>query len=452
MTHFIPVSDIVIRKNRQRREFNPADLNELRESIEALGLLQMPVCRREGDEVVLVAGERRLRAVIDLYELGGVLTFGSSAAGAKTTAPYGTIPYNDIGELTELEAMEAELDENIKRSDLTWPERCAAIAQLSELRTGQAKLKGLPAPTSADLAREIHSGALDHKEDGELGNQQADVRKAIILSKHLNDPDIAGAKNVRDAFKVLQRKETRARDAELGASMGSGMVAAGHRIIQGSCVTWAAAQPDGQYQVIITDPPYGMGADEFGDSNRAGSLGEHFYADTEQNFVTLMDDIVPETYRLAAEQAHLYMFCDIGWFGFLKERLGNAGWRVFRTPLIWFAPSKFRAPWPEHGPQRKYETILYAVKGDRKCNKLGGDVLQFPPDDNLGHQAQKPVALFEELLKRSARPGDKVLDLFGGTGTLLPAAQNTKCFATIVEQDAAACGIAAARLNKLKGL
>ena len=92
------------------------------------------------------------------------------------------------------------------------------------------------------------------------------------------------------------------------------------------------------------------------------------------------------------------------------------------------------------------------MKGDRKCNKLGGDVLQFPPADNLGHQAQKPVALFEELLKRSARPGDKVLDLFGGTGTLLPAAQNTKCFATIVEQDAAACGIAAARLNKLKGL
>ena len=35
-----------------------------------------------------------------------------------------------------------------------------------------------------------------------------------------------------------------------------------------------------------------------------------------------------------------------------------------------------RAPWPDSGPQRKYETLLYAVKGKRPVLKMAGDVLE----------------------------------------------------------------------------
>jgi DNA modification methylase len=77
-------------------------------------------------------------------------------------------------------------------------------------------------------------------------------------------------------------------------------------------------------------------------------------------------------------------------------------------------------------------------------------VLIYESDDNLGHHAQKPIALFVDLLDRSARAGDMVFDPFGGTGTLLAAAHAVKCKATVIEKDEAAYGIAARRLGELK--
>ena len=155
--------------------------------------------------------------------------------------------------------------------------------------------------------------------------------------------------------------------------------------------------------------------------------------------------------ELPKTQAHAYVFCDIDNFVILKQRMQAAGWRVFRTPLIWVNPSAMRAPWPEHGPQRKYQLILYAIKGDKSVNQLYPDVLVYSSDENLGHQAQKPVGLYSDLLRRSARPGDTVLDPFGGTGTVLPAAHEHKCRATYIEADASAYGIAIGRLKDLDG-
>ncbi len=109
-----------------------------------------------------------------------------------------------------------------------------------------------------------------------------------------------------------------------------------------------------------------------------------------------------------------------------------------------------RAPWPEYGPQRKYETLLYAVKGMRPIFKLAGDVLDFPSDTNLGHAAQKPVALYTELLRRSALPGDSIFDPFMGSGTIFSAATELKLRATGIELDQTSYGIAIERLEFLK--
>jgi len=126
------------------------------------------------------------------------------------------------------------------------------------------------------------------------------------------------------------------------------------------------------------------------------------------------------------------------------------GWWVFRTPLIWYKKAGMRAPWPQHGPQRKFETILYAVKGKRPVNLVTGDVLDYAPDSNLGHAAQKPTALFEDLLRRSVKPGDSVLDPFCGSGPVFPAAHALKCRATGIELDTASYGIGVKGIEALK--
>jgi DNA modification methylase len=77
-------------------------------------------------------------------------------------------------------------------------------------------------------------------------------------------------------------------------------------------------------------------------------------------------------------------------------------------------------------------------------------VLTWPSDPNLNHPAQKPVALYTDLLRRSCNPGDRVLDPFAGTGTIFPAAHSLKIFATGVEKNQSAYGIAVRRLKELK--
>lgn len=434
--HFISIDEIVVPENRQRREFDPAELNELGDSIEKLGLLHPPVLRFDGQRYLLVAGERRLRAIKDLYDLGRSFTYSGKPVMA------GTIPYNNLGELDTLAAMEAELEENIRRVDLSWQDRAAATARLASFRLMQSEAEDRPAPTVASIALEVRGS--------DEGINHEATRKELILAKHLDDPEVKAAKTANEAFKILKKKEETQKNAELAATIGKTFSATSHVCLQADSIAYLTENPGTGYDIILTDPPYGMGADEFGDSGTGGSAGAHFYKDDEKTLLKIVGDFPSLIYRIAKPEAHAYIFCDIDWFPTWKDAMADAGWRVFRTPLIWYKPTGFRAPWPEHGPQRKYEVILYAVKGNKKVQKLAPDVIQCAADTQLGHPAQKPVALYEDLLRRSARAGDKVIDPFCGSGPIFQAAQNLKLTATGIEMDPAAYAIAVKRLQKIQ--
>lgn len=47
------------------------------------------------------------------------------------------------------------------------------------------------------------------------------------------------------------------------------------------------------------------------------------------------------------------------------------------------------------------------------------------PSDNRFHPTQKPVALYEWILNRYAKEGDKILDTHVGSGSSLIACRNT---------------------------
>lgn len=435
-TELIQTALVEIAANRQRRAFDEGKLRELSDSIEneAIGLLHPIVLRREGQRYVLVAGERRLRAVKDSHELG------VSVWHAQTQVPKGMIPFLDIGKMDPLDAWEAELEENIKRADLTWQERASATSQLLELRRAQAEQRGAPAPTIAAIATEVTGKS----ESG----YHSRVREQIILAKHMDDPDVASATSVEKAMKVLRKKEEIKRNTALASEVGKISASDMHQIINADSAEWVKGVPDGSFDVILTDPPYGMGADEFGDSGGM-AMGQHGYGDSPEVFTTILEWLPEQSFRIAKPMAHAYVFCDFEGYAALKTAMERAGWKVFRTPLIWHKPQGFRAPWPDMGPQRRYETFLFAVKGDKRTTKMGGDVISCPSDDNLGHAAQKPVALYVDILSRSVAPGDRVVDLFAGTGTIIPACHALKCRATAVEVDPSPYAIAIRRLKEL---
>lgn len=426
---------ITILPNRQRRTFDEAKMHEFADGISKTGLLHPVVLRPHQGGLALVAGERRYRAICDLADLG------QSIKHDGQPVPLGEIPYTLLDELDPLAYEEAELNENLHRVDLSWQERAAAMARLSSLRAAQAASAGLPQPTVAALSLEVRGSS--------EGVNHENTRRELLVSRHLDNPVIAGAKTIDDAFKLLRKQEVATRNRELGATVGRTYSSAVHSAIHGDSLDWLRQCPDGQFDCILTDPPYGMGADEFGDSGGLAA-GAHGYSDTWEHAERCYSVLATEAFRVTKAQAHLYAFCDIDNFPFLKTLFTEAGWQVFRTPLLWLKKSGMRAPWPEWGPQRKYETILYAIKGKRPVLKMAGDVLDYGPDSNLGHAAQKPVALYADLLSRSVLPGQSVLDPFMGSGPIFAAANSLKVLATGVELDQASYGIAVKRLETLK--
>jgi site-specific DNA-methyltransferase (adenine-specific) len=436
---FLPITQIEVAPNRQRREFDPALLQELVAGIRdsAHGLLHPLVVREVAGQYVLVAGERRLRAIQDIYQLDGTFKHGGASV------PPGTVPVIGLGELSDLDAEEAELEENIRRVDLTWSERATATARLMSLRTRQAAGREDPTPSVAAVALEV-------RPDGDRTAALDAARKELIVAKHLDDAEVRAAPSLNEAFKILKKKETARQNIALAETVGRTFSSRDHTLINGDSLEWMQQTIlAGSFDIILTDPPYGMGADKFGDSGTGSDGAAHFYDDSQSNWRDLINVFARESFRLAKAEAHCYAFCDLDNFTEFRYIMKEAGWKVHRTPLVWHNPDGFRAPWPEQGPQRKYELILYAVKGDKRTTALRGDVLEYRKDRGEGHPAQKPVPLLIDLLRRSARPGDRVLDPFAGSGSSLVACHELSLTCTALEMDAGAYGIAARRLAAL---
>lgn len=444
----IHLNDIIIKPNRQRQEFEPEALQELKNSIEDRGLMHAPVLRKEGSDWVLVAGERRLKAMSEIFELGG--QFWYDGADFKD----GVVPFVDLGTLSPLEAEEAELDENLRRRDLTWQEHAAAVSRLHNLRQAQQaehndivaggldtegkEIPQLPPHTIADTAQEI-TGRRD-------GAYQDSVRKELIVSQHLNNPVIAKAKSADEAFKLLRKDEDRKRNLDLAAIVGASFDASLHKVFNVNCLHWMEDSPPEIFDVILTDPPYGMDAQSFGDG--AGRLAgiDHQYDDSYDSWKRLMEGYFDSkdawqpgwcelAFRIAKPQAHAYVFCDIDRFHELKGYMEEAGWYVFRTPMINVKTNSGRVPLPDQGPRRQYEILLYAIKGKKPVTHIYPDVITSVMEGQVLHGAQKPISLYQNLLQRSVRPGDSVLDSFSGSGTIFPAAHSLKCLAVGLEQN-----------------
>jgi len=450
----IPLTSIKILANRQRQEFNPEALQELKNSIEDTQLLHPIVLRQVGDDMVLVSGERRLRAITEIFALGGSFVHDGKTFSADKT----TIPYTDMGDLSELEAEEAELDENLKRKDLTWQEHAAAVSRLHKLRQSQALIPiaehagqsledtikaNVPSPhTIADTAKEIH-GRSD-------GSYQDSIRKEIIVAQHLNNPLISKAKTTDEAFKLLKREEEQKKNIALAATVGASFTAEKHKLFNINCLEWMADSANhNQFDVILTDPPYGMGADLFGDGGGKMDGIEHHYSDSYENWLALMSTWTRLSFLVTKPQAHAYVFCDIDRFHELRLMMQLAGWYVFRTPFIVHKINSGRVPLPDRGPRRQYEILLYAIKGSKPVTHIYPDVISCSADENMSHGAQKPVALFENLLLRSVHAGDKVLDCFAGTGPIFPACHKFLCEATGLEMSPEYFALAMKRLKEL---
>jgi len=70
---------------------------------------------------------------------------------------------------------------------------------------------------------------------------------------------------------------------------------------------------------------------------------------------------------------------------------------------------------------------------------------------SMVHLTEKPVELAARAIQYSSRPGENVLDLFGGSGSTLIAAEHTGRHAFVMEIDPPYCDVIVQRWENLTG-
>jgi len=425
---------------RQRKEIPLASLQELKASIIANTLLHAPVVQQVGERFVLVAGERRTRS-IDLIAKEGL-----SFVHNKETIPPGFLPIVRLDEaLSELKRGEVEFAENIDREELPWQDRVAALAYMHQLRVA-ANPKQSVYETSREIVAANEAGAGPITGQHVAGSTSFEsVRKRVaeanVIAQHLDNPEIAKARNATEAFNLIAANEERAFQAEL-IKRGKKKITT-IEVRHGSLLEIMPKLESSFVDTLFCDPPYGIRVDSAGFRSR--TVHHHNYTDTPDAARELLSCIITEGFRVCRPRANMFIFCDIDFFGWLKDACLRAGWEPFRTPITWGkSDSEGMAPWGREGFRRTTEWILFARKGQKGLFHSPIDYLRHNrvARDEREYGAEKPIALIKELLSSSTLPGELVLDPCCGSGSTLAAARELNMRALGIESDEKAYNIA----------
>lgn len=76
-----------------------------------------------------------------------------------------------------------------------------------------------------------------------------------------------------------------------------------------------------------------------------------------------------------------------------------------------------------------------AIERIKELSSITTAMYENKPQASAEHPTMKPLPLFEKLVRNSSRPGEIVLDLFGGSGTTLIACENLERTCYMMEFD-----------------
>ncbi|MFB8188293.1 DNA-methyltransferase [Microbacterium sp. NPDC055988] len=198
------------------------------------------------------------------------------------------------------------------------------------------------------------------------------------------------------------------------------------------------------------------------------------YDDRFDDYGSFLMPRLEEAWRLLADDGTLYLHLDYREAHYAKVMLDAVfGRDCFLNELIWAYDygAKSRSRWPT-----KHDTILVYVKNprayvfnsdevDREPYMAPGLVTaekaargKLPTDvwwhtivpttgrEKTGYPTQKPEGILRRIVTASSRPGDRVLDLFAGSGTTGAVASALGRDAVLVDDNPEAIGVMKTRL------
>ena len=386
----------IIVDNRIRKDFG--DVESLAAGIEKYGLLHPLVVTPAGDDKYnLVSGERRLRAHLLLGRLEIECTLRE--------------------DLDELSSKEIELEENINRHQLSWPEQCAAVKQLDDIKR---RLYG-----DSQHGSEYGEGWGLEDTAEQLGASIGRVSQDIQLAKDLEAHPELAIKAMGLPKHAAQKMMKNFKEAErLRHSVANKDIIIDIDLRPGDCSELVDELKDGSIDLWLTDPPFAL--DKISAVAKAGSYNRNTTnVGVEKTLQKVYDKLIPTMYKKMREGAHFYMFHGPGWYCRLVHMMRTNGFIVDDIPLIWNKQRTSVMAKDMHY-MSSYEPILFGYKPPVKniLKKPMKNVFSIPaihPQHRV-HPLQRPEELLSIFIENSTNVGETVLDTFSGSGSTLVAA------------------------------
>lgn len=230
--------------------------------------------------------------------------------------------------------------------------------------------------------------------------------------------------------------------------------------------------------LVITDPPYNMNYEGGGgtkDRKEKRILNDNL---PEEEFAEFLRTVLSNYYIVMEENASIYCFYKELGSGVFLDALRRSG-LTFKQILIWvknqivLGGSKYQGmhepcmfgckgkvgKW--HGA-RKQRSVIEAIDlmSEEDLKNAIRDLLdaeetdilrENKPQKNDLHPTMKPIRLLAKLISNSSDKDDAVLDLFGGSGSTMIAAEQTGRDAYLMELDPKYVDVIVDRWEKFTG-
>lgn len=414
------------RDGRQRREIETEDLES---SIKLHGLLQPVVVELTEPELQgskppfkLIAGERRLTAV---QKLGHTV-----------------IEAREVTDLDPIERQLLELEENIKRQDLTWQEIATAVARVHSLHLS-LDTEWTMGDTAQACGLTISTISLYLRVFAEMG-ENVRVSEAGTAREAYNIVTRRDARSAGQALEELIAPIARpltqievplpgtveippARPQPLAlvpaVSKPIGPLPASETILQASFLDWAPQYSGPRFNFIHCDFPYGI---DFASGPQGLGSEESVYSDEKDVYFKLLDCLLDNLDRLLGVSGHI-MF----WY---SEQHGDAtrallrakapSLKLLRHPLVWLKSDNAGiAPDSRRTPRHIYETAMVLSRGDRQIVRVKADGYSAPTNKTL-HPSTKPEPMLRFFFEMFVDDYTQMLDPTAGSGAALRAAES----------------------------
>jgi site-specific DNA-methyltransferase (adenine-specific) len=207
------------------------------------------------------------------------------------------------------------------------------------------------------------------------------------------------------------------------------------KLLLGDCLERLKEIEDKSIDFILTDPPYEL-------DNHGGGQNKDLHRSLTDKHIDFISDgfdieLVFAQFERVMKVVNTCIFCSNKQVSKIMSYWESRGYST--TCLIWKKPNPI--PFGNGKYVSDIEFIIYVRGKGATYNNLGmkeqSKVFEYssPSSKKRIHPTEKPVELLEKLIRIHSKPGDVILDPFGGSGSTGEAALNNQRDIIIIEKN-----------------